>query len=72
MSNYIKHILVPTDFSKCASNAMNFALEIAARTGASVKVLHVLYPNEGVDNNVYSAIWIDEYFLDFGHSGLPS
>lgn len=62
MSNYIKHILVPTDFSKCASNAMNFALEIAARTGASVKVLHVLYPNEGVDNNVYSAIWIDEYF----------
>lgn len=41
---------------------MNFALEIAARTGASVKVLHVLYPNEGVDNNVYSAIWIDEYF----------
>lgn len=62
MSSYIKNILVPTDFSKCASNAMNFALEIASRTGAKIQVIHIVYPNEGVDNNVYSAIWIDEYF----------
>lgn len=62
MSNNIKNILIPTDFSKCAGNAMNFALELASRTGASVRVVHVVYPNEGVDNNVYSAIWIDDYF----------
>ena len=62
MSNNIKHILFPTDFSKCASNAMNFTLELASRTKADVQVVHVVYPNEGVDNNVYTAIWIDEYF----------
>lgn len=62
MTNDIKNILIPTDFSKCAANAMNFAMELAARAGASVQVIHVVYPNEGVDNNVYSAIWIDEYF----------
>jgi len=58
----MKKILVPTDFSKCANNAMTFALELATRAGASVHVLHVIYPNEGVDNNVYNAFWIDEYY----------
>ncbi|MCW5921583.1 MAG: universal stress protein [Saprospiraceae bacterium] len=58
----MKTILVPTDFSKCATNAYRYALEIAARTGAEIVALHVVYPNEGVENNVYSAFWIDEYF----------
>lgn len=58
----MKKILVPTDFSKCASNAMTFALELAVRATAAVHVLHVIYPNEGVDNNVYDAFWIDEYY----------
>jgi nucleotide-binding universal stress UspA family protein len=58
----MKTILVPTDFSKCATNAFRYALEIASRTGAEVVALHVVYPNEGVDNNVYSAFWIDEYY----------
>ena len=58
----MKKILVPTDFSKCANNAMNFALELATRAGASVHILHVIYPNEGVDNSVYNAFWIDEYY----------
>ena len=54
-------ILVPTDFSKCANNALMYALEIAQRTGRSITVLYVVYPNEGVDNNMYDAFFVDTY-----------
>ena len=57
----MKTILVPTDFSKCANNAMMYALEVAQRTGSSVTVLYVVYPNEGVDNSMYDAFFIDDY-----------
>lgn len=57
----MKKILVPIDFSKCSTNALQFAFEIAARTGAGLHLLHVVYPSEGVDSNVYQAIWIDKY-----------
>lgn len=58
----MKTILVPTDFSKIAANAFRYALEIASRSGAQVVALHVVYPNEGVENNLYSAVWVDEYY----------
>lgn len=57
----MKTILVPTDFSKGANNALMYALEIAQRTGATVTVLYVVYPNEGVDNSMYDAFFIDDY-----------
>ncbi len=57
----MKTILVPTDFSKCANNAMMYALEIAERTGISITALYVVYPNEGVDNNMYDAFFVDNY-----------
>lgn len=57
----MRSILVPTDFSKCANNAMMYALELAQRTGASVTALYVVYPNEGVDNSMYDAFFIDDY-----------
>lgn len=57
----MKTILVPTDFSKCANNAMMFALEVAKRIEAKVLALYVVYPSEGVDNNMYDAFMIDEY-----------
>ncbi len=57
----MKKILVPTDFSKCAGNALIFALEIARRTDAEVTVLNVSRPYEGIDNNIYNALWIDDY-----------
>lgn len=60
----MKTILVPTDFSKCAANAFRYALDVANRTGATITALHVIFPNEGVDNNVYNAFWIDEYFKE--------
>jgi nucleotide-binding universal stress UspA family protein len=60
----MKTILVPTDFSKAASNAMTYAMEMAQRANAKVLVVYVMYPNEGVDNNVYDAFWIDEYIRE--------
>lgn len=60
----MKTILVPTDFSKCANNAMMYALEIAERTGLSVTALYVVYPTEGVDNNMYDAFFVDDYVQD--------
>lgn len=33
-------ILVPTDFSVCAETALDYALQIAARVGAKVYVMH--------------------------------
>jgi nucleotide-binding universal stress UspA family protein len=59
----MKTILFPTDFSQCASNAMTHALELASRQGAELIVLHVVFPNEGVDNNVYNAFWTDDYLV---------
>lgn len=60
----MKSILVPTDFSKCAANAMQFALHLARQTGADLTVLHVVFPNEGVDNNIYNVFWSDEYMAE--------
>lgn len=57
----MKTILVPVDFSSCAVNAYHYALNVAEKTGASIHVLHVIFPNEGVDNNIYNAFWIDDY-----------
>ena len=57
-------ILVPTDFSKCAANALAYAFEIAHRTGARIALLHVVFPNQGVENNIYEAFWIDDYVAE--------
>ncbi len=67
----MKRILVPTDFSKTAGNALTFALEIARRTGASVHVAHFTRPYEGIENNIYNALLIDEY-LDQKRRGLAN
>ncbi|MGV3588987.1 MAG: universal stress protein [Adhaeribacter sp.] len=39
----MKKIICPTDFSKAATNAVEFAAIIAGRTGASITLLHVLH-----------------------------
>lgn len=43
---------------------MQFAMDIAQKTGASITVLHVVFPNEGMDNNVYNVFWSDEYMAE--------
>ena len=60
----MKSILVPTDFSKCAANAFQHALELARNSGATLHVLHVVFPNEGVDNNIYNIFWSEEYMAE--------
>lgn len=57
----MKKILVPTDFSACAANALKYAAELAARAEAELTVLHVIYPNDGMNNNMYDAFWVDDY-----------
>jgi nucleotide-binding universal stress UspA family protein len=37
----IKRILVPTDFSPVATNAVKYALQLASKTGSSLDLLHV-------------------------------
>ena len=60
----MKTIVVPTDFSKCAANAMVFALEVAKQINAKILALYVVYPSEGVDNSTYDAFMIDDYLQD--------
>lgn len=40
----MNNILIPTDFSDTSKNAFEFAMQLAARAKATVKVLHVHYP----------------------------
>jgi universal stress protein A len=37
----IQRILVPVDFSECAKHALEYALRLAAKLGASIEALHV-------------------------------
>lgn len=39
----MKNIIVPTDFSENANNALSYALSMATRTGAKVTLLHVYH-----------------------------
>ncbi|MCE3225618.1 MAG: universal stress protein UspA [Bacteroidetes bacterium] len=38
----MKNILIPTDFSGCANNALRFAASIAKKSGATINLIHVL------------------------------
>jgi nucleotide-binding universal stress UspA family protein len=55
-------ILVATDFSACASNAMDYALELARMTGLEVAAVHAIGAFEGIFNNTYNALYIEEYY----------
>jgi nucleotide-binding universal stress UspA family protein len=55
----MKTILFPTDFSPNANRALEYAVEIAALTGATLNLLHVYTPIVSKDN-VYSSLITDE------------
>ena len=57
----MKKILVATDFSACASNAMEYAMELAKLLQFEVFAIHAIGLTEGVNNNTYNAIYIDDY-----------
>lgn len=48
----IKHILCPTDFSKSAEYAFEYALAIAERHGATVELLHVPQASAYADDSI--------------------
>jgi nucleotide-binding universal stress UspA family protein len=58
----MKKILVATDFSSCARNAMEYAMELAKILEVEVCAIHAIGSNEGVNNNIYSAIYIEDYY----------
>jgi nucleotide-binding universal stress UspA family protein len=41
MNHVPQHILVPTDFSQTAQRALDYALDLAAKVGARVTIVHV-------------------------------
>jgi len=45
----MKRILIPTDFSACAKNALQFGAAIASATGAEIQLLHVIYTTTGLE-----------------------
>lgn len=58
----MKKILVATDFSACATNAMEYAMDLAKVLKAEVCALHAIGSFEGLFNNTYNALYIDEYY----------
>lgn len=53
----LKHILVPTDFSNCAYNAMRFALQFSDKYDSeiTIQLLHVVFPEvEPIDFPTFS------------------
>ncbi|HEY4335684.1 MAG TPA: universal stress protein [Puia sp.] len=57
----MNQLLVATDFSACASNAMEYAMELARVTGLEVTAIHAIGSFEGIFNNTYNALYIEEY-----------
>ncbi|QKJ28832.1 universal stress protein [Mucilaginibacter mali] len=60
----MKQILVATDFSAAAANAMAYAMELAKTLATEVCVIHAIHPTEGIDNNTYNAIFIEDYYTN--------
>jgi nucleotide-binding universal stress UspA family protein len=57
-----KQLLVASDFSKCAGNALVYAMELALVLNRDVCVIHAIHPTEGINNNTYNAIFIEAYY----------
>ena len=58
----MKKILVASDFSNCAGNAMEYAMELAKILNLDLCVIHAMGSTEGVFNNIYNAIYIEDYY----------
>src|SRR3974390_1236979 len=51
----LKHILVPTDFSKASKKALRYAVALAGKTGSQITLIHVLkiQPIDSEDYHVF-------------------
>jgi nucleotide-binding universal stress UspA family protein len=57
----MKQILVATDFSSAAANAMEYGMALAKTLNMEVCVINAIPSMEGVGNNIYNAIFIEDY-----------
>ncbi len=66
--NPIKRILVPTDFSDCSRDALDYALSLADRLGAEVHLIHVferpVYFEVGVSHSLQLGHNVNEWIRD--------
>lgn len=60
----MKQILLATDFSKSAANAMEYAMELASILKLEVCAIHAIHPTEGINNSTYNAIFIEDYYAN--------
>nr|DAH99186.1 MAG TPA: hypothetical protein [Caudoviricetes sp.] len=58
----MKQILVASDFSPSAANAMEYAMSLAVLLKLEVCVIHAIHPTEGINNSIYNAIFIEDYY----------
>lgn len=58
----MRQILLATDFSKSAANAMEYAMELAKVLKLQVCAIHAIHPTEGINNSTYNAIFIENYY----------
>jgi nucleotide-binding universal stress UspA family protein len=58
----MKKILVATDFSTCAANAMEYAMQLANILNLEVCAIHAIGTMEGIFNNTYNALYIEDYY----------
>jgi nucleotide-binding universal stress UspA family protein len=58
----MKQILLATDFSASAANAMEYAMELGKVLKLEVCAIHAIHPTEGINNNTYNAIFIENYY----------
>jgi nucleotide-binding universal stress UspA family protein len=58
----MEQILVATDFSPSAANAMEYAMALAVLLKLDVCAIHAIHPTEGIDNSTYNAIFIEDYY----------
>lgn len=56
----MKKIFVPTDFSKCADNALSYAFELAKLLPAEIVIFTAIHPYDGIDNNLYNLTLLEE------------
>ncbi len=57
----MKQILVATDFSSSAANAMEYAMGLAKTLNMGVCAINATPAMEGVGNNIYNAVFIEDY-----------
>ncbi|MCS3870318.1 nucleotide-binding universal stress UspA family protein [Chryseobacterium ginsenosidimutans] len=58
----MKQILVASDFSNSAGNALKYALSLAKILQMEIAVINAIHPTEGINNSTYNAIFIEDYY----------